>query len=68
MATCPLCGAGILWKRRNGAPLAVDVHESTTGEGRYVERDGELLPVGKTAEVAAFVAHETSCSPRRSAR
>lgn len=68
MATCARCGAEILWKRLNGAPFAVDVHESARGTGRYVERDGTLLPTLATSEVTAFVDHRQTCGKPRGMR
>lgn len=65
MATCARCGAEILWKRLDGMPFAVDVHESTQGEDRYVERGNLLLRARPTSEVAGFVAHRLSCSSAR---
>jgi hypothetical protein len=64
MATCARCGAEILWKRLDGARLAVDVHESTSGPRRFVERGGELVRVNATSEVAAFVDHRITCPKR----
>lgn len=66
MATCARCGAEVLWKRLDGMPFAVDSHERTDGDERYVERDGLLLRVVGASEVSAYVAHRTTCpNPRR---
>jgi hypothetical protein len=61
MATCARCGAGILWKRLDGAALAVDAHEVTRGPRRFVERDGELVPVIAASDIVAFVDHRSTC-------
>jgi hypothetical protein len=61
VATCARCGAEILWKRLDGTALAVDVHESTRGPRRFVERNDELVRVTATSEVAAYVDHRVSC-------
>jgi hypothetical protein len=62
MATCARCGAEILWKRCDGAALAVDAHESTSGPKRFVERGDELVRVSPTTDVAAFVDHRVTCT------
>lgn len=61
MATCARCGAEVLWKRLDGRPISVDVHESTHGPGRLVERGGELVRVNATSDVGAFVDHRFTC-------
>lgn len=61
MATCARCGAEILWKRLDGQPFAVDVHESARGAERYVEHGNLLLRTTATADVLAFVDHRQSC-------
>lgn len=61
MATCARCGAEILWKRLDGQPFAVDVHESAHGSGRYVEHGNVLLRAVPTADVLAYVDHQRSC-------
>jgi hypothetical protein len=64
MATCSRCGAAILWKRLDGMPFAVDTHESTCGEGRYVEHGEHLIGVTPTVAVSAFVDHRQTCPSR----
>lgn len=65
MATCARCGAEILWKRLHGTPFAVDVHETTRGDERYVEHGDLLLRVARGSEVAAYADHRSTCANAR---
>lgn len=61
-AACARCGAQILWKRLHGQPFAVDLHETTSGKDRYVERGELLLPVVRGSDAAGFVDHRLTCT------
>lgn len=58
MAMC-VCGAPVLHMRGPEAELlVVEQHEQVgAGPNRYVERAGRLVPVNKSWEGAAYVAH-----------
>lgn len=58
MATCRSCGADIVWKDVKGrGRVAFDSHETQSGEHRYGEVDGELVPVDPTRDQLAYQEH-----------